>query len=140
MPKSMIPHFVILGTLILSAGCGSGADRPSTAKAEGTVTFENQPLEGASVSFIPESGRPASGFTDASGHFILRTFEAADGAIPGKHTVIISKLASDSKKQDDIYAEQKSAIPEKYADLKKSGLTAAVNADGENKFDFDLKK
>ena len=136
----MTSYFVILVMSLLSAGCGSGADRPSTAKTEGTVIFENQPLEGASVSFIPANGRPASGFTDANGHFILRTFEAADGAIPGKHTVIISKLASDTKKTDDIYAEQKSAIPEKYADLKKSGLTAAVNADGENKFDFDLKK
>lgn len=126
--------------MILTAGCGSGVDRPSTTKAEGTVKFENQPLEGASVSFIPENGRPASGFTDASGHFILRTFEDADGAIPGKHTVIISKVAADSQKPDDIYATQKSAIPEKYADLKNSGLTATVSTDGENKFDFDLKK
>tara|TARA_R110002111_G_scaffold108086_1_gene166731 strand:- start:28234 stop:28644 length:411 start_codon:yes stop_codon:yes gene_type:complete len=136
----MISFFVILIMSVLHAGCGSGADRPPTAKAEGTVTFENQPLEGASVSFIPENGRPASGFTDASGHFLLRTFEVADGAIPGKHTVIISKVATDTKKTDDIYAEQKSVIPEKYGDLKKSGLTAAVSADGANKFDFDLKK
>tara|TARA_R110002095_G_scaffold175471_3_gene152950 strand:+ start:30014 stop:30397 length:384 start_codon:yes stop_codon:yes gene_type:complete len=126
--------------MVLLAGCGSGVDRPSTAKAEGTVRFENQPLAGASVSFIPKSGRPASGFTDASGHFVLRTFEAADGAIPGEHTVMISKVAADTKKQGDMYATQKSAIPEKYADLKKSGLNATVNADGENKFDFDLKK
>lgn len=140
MSKSMNPCFVILIITGLFAGCGSGADRPPTAKAEGTITFENQPLEGASISFIPENGRPASGFTDASGHFVLRTFEAADGAIPGEHTVIISKVAADSKKSDDMYATQKSAIPEKYADLKKSGLTASVDADGENKFDFDLKK
>lgn len=131
---------VLLSALMISAGCGSGVDLPNTAKAEGTVTFENQPLAGASVSFIPASGRPASGFTDANGHFILRTFDADDGAIPGEHTVIISKIDSSAPKSDDMYAEAKSAIPEKYSDLKKSGLTASVKADGENKFTFDLKK
>lgn len=113
---------------------------PETVRAEGIVTFENQPLEGAAISFIPEKGRPASGFTDASGHFVLRTFEKDDGAIVGSHTVMITKVTSDAKKSDDLYAEQKSVIPEKYGDLKKSGLTATVSASGENKFTFDLKK
>ncbi len=140
MARFLFIHHFIVGIAILLVGCGSGADRPQIAKAEGTVTFENQPLAEASVSFIPESGRPASGFTDANGHFVLRTFDIEDGALPGPHTVIISKVASTAKKEADIYAKQKSVIPEKYGDLKKSGLSATVNADGENKFAFDLKK
>ncbi|MCA9014241.1 MAG: carboxypeptidase regulatory-like domain-containing protein [Planctomycetaceae bacterium] len=139
MLKSVFAYISICSGLVL-VGCGSGVDRPSTSKVEGTVTFDNQPLEGASISFIPQDGRPASGFTDASGHFVLKTFEAGDGAIPGEHTVIVTKVTAESNSGDDIYAKQKSVIPEKYGDLKKSGLTATVKADGENNFNFDLKK
>ncbi|QDV20992.1 hypothetical protein Pan153_56740 [Gimesia panareensis] len=140
MIKSVFASVIICNGLLLLAGCGSGVDRPSTVQVEGTVTFDNQPLEGASISFIPQDGRPASGFTDAGGHFVLKTFEPGDGAIPGEHTVIVTKVAADSKSGDDIYAKQKSVIPEKYGDLKNSGLTATVKTDGENKFSFELKK
>lgn len=140
MTKSVFAYVMIYSALLMLAGCGSGVDRPSTAQVEGTVTFDNQPLEGASISFIPQDGRPASGFTDAGGHFVLKTFEPGDGAILGEHTVIVTKVAADSNSGDDIYAKQKSVIPEKYGDLKKSGLTATVKPDGGNKFSFELKK
>lgn len=140
MLKSIFTQLIILLIAIIAVGCGSGEERPQTSKTEGTVTFDGKPLEAASVSFIPESGRPASGFTDASGRFVLTTFGSEDGAIVGQHTVIISKVKSEAKDQNDIYAKQKSVIPEKYSDIKKTELTATINSDGANDIKLDLKK
>ena len=73
------------------AGCGS--DRPQTIRVSGTVTLDGSPVEGATVGFTPAGGgRLATGTTDASGKFTLTTFEDGDGAVPGTHTVTVTKM------------------------------------------------
>jgi hypothetical protein len=73
-------------------GCGGGAsDLPDLAPVTGTVTQGGQPLEGATVVFEPEKGAPSIGATDATGRYELY-YHDLKGAIPGKHTVRISKL------------------------------------------------
>ena len=75
--------------LLTAAGCG-GQGRP--VKVEGVVTLDGHPLPGATVTFAPdppESGRAASGRTDADGSFRLTTFQSDDGALPGEYKVIV---------------------------------------------------
>jgi hypothetical protein len=111
---------------------------PDTVPVTGVVTYKGEPLADAQVSFIPAKGKPASATTGADGRFQLTTFEPNDGAIVGEHTVTIAKTAPAADKKDDPYAEHKSVIPEKYGNLKESGLKETVTADGPNDFKFEL--
>jgi hypothetical protein len=79
-----------------TVGCGSGGENP-VAETRGTVTYQGQPVPNAMVSFTPQavpgkenSGKSASGQTNAAGEFVLSTYEREDGAIVGKHAVLVS--------------------------------------------------
>jgi hypothetical protein len=132
---------------LIAIGCG-GADGPALdlAPAEGTVNLDGSPLPNAVVTFHPESGRPATGRTDDSGHFTLMTKEPGDGAKIGSHkvTVMADNTMSGEINSEDAYSvpdpNSESAVPGKYVNQNTSGLTADVTADGENKFTFDLEK
>ncbi|MFG0335441.1 MAG: hypothetical protein ACF8TS_18945, partial [Maioricimonas sp. JB049] len=82
----------VLSALPLLTGCSSSEpppDRPETAPVTGTVMYQGEPVEGATVVFTP-AGSQATGAvakTDASGKFELMTYEPGDGAIPGKYQV-----------------------------------------------------
>jgi len=71
-------------------GCGG----PTMAKVKGKVMFDGKTVKDAAVTFNPtgapgqkETGKPATGFTDADGNFELSTFKNYDGAIVGPHSV-----------------------------------------------------
>lgn len=129
---------LVLGGVV---GCGKSGTAP-TVKVSGTVTYNGQPVEGASVAFVPENGRPASGETDASGKFTLSTFETGDGAVPGKHTVTISEPSEDpsGEGEEDYSMPDESAgrFPAKYGDLGTSDFTADVKEGGEGDFTFNM--
>lgn len=145
--------------LVASTGCwGPGHDRwrdglPPAHPASGRVLFNGGPLEGATVVFIAASPGvnrtiAATGRTDASGRFALRTYRPGDGAIAGDHRVTISKseMVTPSgqpavpNEQGEVLGAmvEKSLIPEKYRSTTESGLTATVVAGGPNEFDFSL--
>ncbi len=140
MFDSIFKTFLILSITTASVGCGGSTDAPPLAQSEGSVSFEGKPLDGATVSFIPANGRPASGFTDDNGHFVLTTSQEGDGALIGAHTVTITKTKPKAGQENNAYAEHVSVIPKKYGDLKKSDLTATVKTGEKNEFSFELKK
>jgi hypothetical protein len=147
------------------SGCGGDphlADRPQTAPVTGQVTYNGNPVEGATVTFRPAGagvpgalgsgdGQGAVGQTDSNGRFQLTTFSPNDGAVPGQYQVSIRKL--DKAEQPEVFDEDdprydpdvgteetappKHLLPEKYANPQTSGLTETVS-DGENEFQFDL--
>ena len=131
-------RFLLLWCAALAAGCGS--DRPETVPAGGTVTYNGKPVAEARVMFMAEGGRPASGVTDAEGCFELMTFAPGDGALPGEHVVTVSKRETvvNSNRPDDPYAPTRDLLPPRYAKPSESGLSAKVQADGENNFKFEL--
>ena len=82
-------HLVALLGLVLS-GCGGRG----TAPVQGVVTLDGTPVAGATVLFMPDGqdgSRPASGFTSSDGTFRLTTYQADDGALPGKYRVVVQK-------------------------------------------------
>jgi hypothetical protein len=119
----------------------------------GTVTHQGQPVEGAEVVFSPEGqGRAASGKTDASGQFQLTSLNPNDGALRGKYKVAILKrevgesMTADQAKEFFMKHDKgpqvkpvKNALPEKYAKVEESGLTAEVTEGGKNDFTFKLE-
>ncbi|MEK6247545.1 MAG: carboxypeptidase-like regulatory domain-containing protein [Planctomycetales bacterium] len=110
-------------------GCwGGGGDHDPTIPVSGTVTLDGMPLADATVSFIPENGRPANGTTDADGRFELTTYEKGDGVAISKHKVTVSKPAPFDPK--DPYAERPSLVPAKYGDLKTTPLEFTVTEEG----------
>jgi hypothetical protein len=83
---------LVAGTL--SYGC-SGRQ---FAEVEGTVTLDGKPLDEVEVVFVPDSlkgnpGNNASAYTDAQGHYKLRSErDQKDGTVLGPHRVILIDL------------------------------------------------
>src|SRR5262245_60365427 len=78
---------LLASAFVVCTGCfGSGA-----VPTRGTVKLDGKVLASASVTFVSQEsgGRDANGSTDASGVFRLTTFQANDGALPGKYKVIV---------------------------------------------------
>jgi hypothetical protein len=150
----------VVGT-VFAFGCEQAADRPATYPVTGQVTLNGEPVDGATVTFVPSGeGQAASAVTDASGNYALSTFGADDGAVPGQYNVKIVKYpgsepaaaGAGGEYTDEMYqegyggaadtgeeaAEPENLLPEKYADASTSGLTATVQ-EGDNNFDFALE-
>ena len=105
---------------------GLEAKQAKVGKVQGTVTLQGKPLAGATITFTPEKGRPATGVTDEEGNYLLSTFKANDGAALGRYPVSISLK---DKNQAEL-------IPEKYNT--RTELVREIKQ-GENVFDFELK-
>jgi len=136
-------------------GC-SRSNRLATYPVHGTLTYKGKPVAGATVDFLaPGAPRPAVGNTDQAGHFRLTTFEPDDGAIAGKHVVIVLKsdyqpAANTAQVENDPAAIEramlqsaiqqrrgKSLVPAKYADRKTTDLRIEV-APHENEVELNL--
>lgn len=82
-----------LGLLLAAVG-GCGDDKVSgLAPVTGTVTYNGQPVEGATVSFIPRGGVMGAAQTDKDGKFTITTRGQA-GAQIGAHNVSVSKKSA----------------------------------------------
>ena len=92
MHKKLLALFCV-GVMITIAGCG--ASNLPTTPVTGTITYDGEPLEGATVTLTPDAGstgsRSASAVSDASGNFVLTTVftdgATAEGAIAGSYSV-----------------------------------------------------
>lgn len=149
--------------VLLLAGCG-GSTLPPPVPASGKVTMNEQPVEGAVVTFLStEGGSSASGRTESDGSFQLSTINTNDGARPGEYAITISKTdtsnqgtmmeigpdgepefgemygaameASARGNMDQIF---KNTLPEKYADAGTSGLKRTVVKGEPNEFNIEL--
>lgn len=120
---------VAMGSAILLLGCGGRSDLPDLGDVQGVVTLDGQPVSGAQVQFIPESGRPSTAETGEDGNYQLQYTADVSGAVVGAHTVKIN-TAVDGR--DDPSTEK---IPARYN--AKSELTAKVEP-GSNEIDFPL--
>ncbi len=151
--------FLILTVMLLS-GCGN----PDLGKVSGLVTFDGQPLAGASVTFTPTDPTGVLGvaITDENGKYVMfspmEKKHHARGVLAGNYTVTVSKkeipLDPDQTlynqgqiTYDELMARQsrrtfgaaiKSLIPIRYDDGTTSGLTAEVQSQTDNVINFDL--
>jgi hypothetical protein len=58
----------------------------------GTITLDDQPLEGATIVFTPDgSGQLATALSGSGGRFRLTTRNTNDGAIPGPYKITVQK-------------------------------------------------
>ncbi|MFH1301018.1 MAG: carboxypeptidase-like regulatory domain-containing protein [Planctomycetota bacterium] len=135
----------LLALYMSFAGCGNeSGDRPDLGLVKGTVTFEGAPLAKASITFMPDSGRPASATTDAAGQYELIYIRNTPGCKVGHNKVLITSV-----KEGDNEMETEGDEPTAEAGVAKEKLPPKFNTEteleanvkeGENTFDFDLKK
>ena len=129
-----------LGLCAVLAGCGSskysGDKRYPLA---GEVTFEGQPVDLGSISFIPDGDKGrASGGTITDGKYEV---PEEKGVPAGKYRVEIHWLKRTGRKLKDVesgemYDERREALPDKVHT--NSELTVEVPLP-ENRHDFNLK-
>jgi hypothetical protein len=156
---------IVFLILFIPLGCQKQqADNPEFRYVTGTVTLDNNPLEGATITFFPlePSGVSASGYTNAQGEYTLtalESFTAGKGTKPGKYRVTIVKNERViNTNMDDLNAgrityneymerqnkqtkpkKQQSLVPIIYTDQTQSPLVVTVE-DKRNILDLDLKK
>lgn len=120
----------------MTLGCGGPAiEIPELGAVTGAVTVDGKPLEGVSVTFVPESGALASvARTGSDGKYELvyavpGTKEMIKGAAVGQHTVRIDVLP------DPLAQTASQPLPARY------NLESTLKADvkqGPNTFDFQV--
>jgi hypothetical protein len=138
MPGWRCIGLTVLGFALL-AGCGGG-DK-DTFPVKGKVTYRNKPVTSGTITFIPadNQGPAASGSLQPDGTYALKTYREGDGAVRGKHTVIVVAMEDTSS----VLPEQRAAlppptVPNRYTSITTTDLKADVE-EKDNTIDFDLK-
>jgi len=124
--------------LLLVAGCGGQKPVPVSGK----VTLNEQPLEGAIVTFIPENGASnaelpgATGRTGADGTFEMKVAdkENASGAHIGSYVVRI-RIPEEDIPEDAPAAAKAVKLPKNAAD---GSMKFEVPAGGSSEANFAL--
>jgi hypothetical protein len=126
----------VLLTILAFVGCQS---RPPLGHVKGTVTYRDKPVPNGTISFIPEvPGTSATGTIEADGSYKLKTAGAGEGALVGKHKVMIVALQDMSGRlPEERNPLPPPIVPVKYMNLATTDLQAEVKQ-GDNIIDFKL--
>jgi hypothetical protein len=106
----------------------------------GKITYQGKLVTTGTITFVPNATGPsATGEIQKDGTYVLRTYGKEDGAVLGKHTVMIISLQDQAGKlPEERNPLPPMILPDKYRHNQKSGLTAEVK-DQDNVINFDLK-
>jgi hypothetical protein len=132
---------VLCGAAAVFAGCGDDAQ---VGRVDGIVRLDGSPVTTGTVRFVPGAGRAAEGKIQSDGTFTLGTFGKSDGALVGKHQVVIiayepSRRAGGGPPDFRVPSPKiKPLVPMKYMAPGTSGLTFEVKP-GTNHAELDLK-
>ncbi len=153
MLGSKLQFYGLLFVAAAFLGCdGTPAGQRPTAPVEVTVTYQGNPVAGATVTFITsEDPKAATGITSSAGVAILTTYKPQDGAVIGNNLVTISKMEVDPKGEKPVadptqadvvgytpLSPLRSLLPKKYSMPGTSGIQADV-VKGKNTFKYDLE-
>jgi hypothetical protein len=129
----------LLLLLICVPGCGKSSGK---AAVRGHVSYRGAPLESASLTFFPASGRPEA-TTVSKGEYSIELARQNHWRIrtPGEYTaiVLIGIDLPKGYKEGDPVPPPKIVLPEEYTSRAKSPLKAVVSSGQAEPIDFDLK-
>jgi hypothetical protein len=165
MIRNWLSAWFVLAVLT-SLGCSRGdkwtKNLPETVTAEGVVTLDGKPVEGASLIFAPvdPTGYAANDLTDSRGRFSLNAFPSKPGAVPGEYQVGVSKTvemsagavpaqrrqalgedaghAAEAGSDVENPVSWKNVLPQKYASPPLSGLTVTIPPEGISEIKIEL--
>lgn len=129
--------------IALVAGCGE--PRIPTYPVEGSVKFDTgEPVPSGMVEFRPRGEGPiACGKLDQFGRFTLRTFATDDGAVAGKHQVVVVQHLppqSGPKAPAEHAKHQSVLVAPEFASYATSGLSAAIKPSDENEVSLIVRR
>lgn len=168
MKRTVRAIVVIWCCLALAGGCSGQGDTIQFAPADGTVTYRDKPLSGATVTLAPDKGPLAMTVTDENGKFSFangpgvavgsvkvgiiampsRQVSAADVAAVSKPAQTEEEAAAYLQKAGEMQKKMaenpelvrpKSLIPEKYTKVDTSGLSFTIKANSDNHLKIELK-
>jgi hypothetical protein len=119
-----------------TAGCSSKPESPiPLSNVKGVVSYQGQPLETGTISFMPINGTNTASGEIVNGEYSLSTFTAGDGAPAGQYKVAVTAWS----KMPEMGVEGVPSVPRKYLDPKQSGLTATISQEKSQTIDFQLQ-
>jgi hypothetical protein len=129
---------LMIALLLLASGCGKkGRVWELNQKVEGVVKLEGAPIPNVHVQFVPEDpveqGPISHGMTDEKGHFNLTTEDDRDGAVIGKHKILVIAGRTESG------ARVGGNVPITYRTVKDTKCELEVTPD-KHSYDVDLKR
>lgn len=127
-----VPIVCLIFTVLAVGGLSCGSSGPTLFPVSGSVMFEGQPAEGATVILEPvdgglETSKP-SGTVAADGSFTVSTYPHGNGAPAGEYTILISWYADDARQLEN----PKNKLPDKYADAATTPLPKVKVQSGNN--------
>lgn len=132
----------LVTTAICIAGCsGEVGSKLKLVKVTGTVKLDGKPLPQGTISFVGNDATAvnAAADLDASGRYSLSTQQKGDGILAGSYKVRIESWATPPKMVATGVEPGKSAIPDRYAAIESSELTATVEGKTKTQvIDFNL--
>ena len=146
--SSWTRFWILCCVTMSSMGCGGsgGSSRPM-GDVTGIVTYQNKPVVGANIVFLPTTRDTPAGaaITDSGGRYKLSVSGHQTGAVTGSYQVSIALNAPyDGPIPEGMSPEMakenfpgKPLIPQKYFAAATSKLTAEVKP-GSNTFNFVL--
>ena len=151
-PRGLAIYCAITWALACVIGCEGGGDAgPKVYPVTGTVTYNGQAVQGATVAFHGEKAtRMATGITDAQGRFELTSYEKGDGTVAGKNKVTVTKSSGggagstgtvsmeEALESAQTQQEAKNELPAKYATVANSPLEYTVSESDQNDFTIEL--
>ena len=142
--------FFMAGLAVCLPGCSSDSeDAGKYASVSGRVTYQQKPLEGATVTFVPvdmsANAQPATGITDDNGAYVLLRQGATYGARVGNNLVVVEKRGPpkpiDPRQSGDPVDTESPGdplVPKKYLSASTTDLKFEVNVGGHTDANFDL--
>ena len=151
-----------IGLVLAMNGCQKGGLK-GLVPAEGVVTFNGEPVEGALVTFGPKatSGEAAGAQTTTNdkGNFRMMTLLPNDGVYPGEYYVTVTKnvyeggisLEEAKKNMENPDSARNNSktkpkeqtvtwnLPKKYGDIASSGLDISIPKEGMKNIEFKLE-
>jgi hypothetical protein len=146
MPSRRIGPFALCVALASLSACQDA--RVETYPVSGVVRFEDgQPVPFGVIEFRAGPTLPvARGNIGPDGRFTLGTFTAGDGAVAGRHTIIVVQHAifenavNDPDHALEHRSHKTSLVDPAHASYETSGLTADVKQDADNRQVVEVRR
>tara|TARA_R110002167_G_scaffold257379_1_gene463817 strand:- start:440 stop:904 length:465 start_codon:yes stop_codon:yes gene_type:complete len=130
---------------LASIGCDGGTTYEVVA-ATGTVLLDNKPIEGVSLTLVPQRGvmgRGGYATTGSDGTFTLQSEPEVTGVVPGNYMVLFRKYAMPDGSPippgtSAADANLVNQLPEIYSHPEKSPIYATIPATGQEGLSFEL--
>jgi len=135
----------LVAVTIVVSGLAAGCGPPFNKKVEGVVTLDGKPLANVLVQFVPLGStgaqRPiSSGTTDADGSFKLTSGKNKNGAIIGKHKVVIMEASRRTREgRIDGARGLDLDLPLEYSSAADSPIEVDVTSD-KHTYEFNLRR